>query len=197
MFSLVRAAIIALALPLAGCGSAAPPYSATDSAPPMRWDFRPEAPAWTAATLSALQGHGAALEQVVPSDIDRFCPAYARNGPEGRRAFWAGFFSALAKHESEWNPRAVGGGGRWIGLLQISPDTARRYRCVAQSSAELKDGPKNLSCAVRIASAQVARDRMVAGNGYRGVGRDWAPIQIPSMRADIAAWTRQQSYCTR
>lgn len=194
MLRTLRAALIALTLPLAGCSSAHQ-TAAGDVSPPMRWDFRPEAPAWTAATLAALRGHGSALEQVVPGDIDTFCPAYSEGGPATRRAFWAGLFSALAKHESDWNPRAAGGGGRWIGLMQISPDTARRYGCVATSSADLKNGSLNLACAVRIAAAQVARDRMVAGNGRQGVGRDWAPIQSASRRADIAAWTRQQSYC--
>jgi hypothetical protein len=161
----------------------------------MRWDFRPEAPAWTAATLRALEGDGAALQTVVPEDIDVFCPGYeSKSGPE-RRAFWAGLFSALAKHESTWNPAASGGGGRWIGLLQIAPSTARNYGCSADSTAELKDGSANLSCAVKIAAVQVARDGLVAGDGDDGVGRDWAPFRSSEKRADIARWTRAQSYC--
>ncbi len=161
----------------------------------MRWDFHPEAPAWTAATLTALESHGAVLDDIVPADIEAFCPGYETKPEPERRAFWAGFFSALAKHESTWNPNASGGGGRWIGLLQIAPATARNYGCSADSTAELKNGAANLSCAIRIASVQVARDGMVAGNGARGVGRDWAPLRSSVKRADIAGWTRAQSYC--
>jgi hypothetical protein len=161
----------------------------------MRWDFRPEAPAWTAATLRALESHGAPLAEVLPADIATYCPGYVENGAEERRAFWAGLLSALAKHESTWNPAAAGGGGRWIGLLQISPGTAGHYGCNATSASALKDGEANLTCAVRIAAVQVQRDGMVAGPGNRGVGRDWAPFRSAEKRQDIAAWTRAQSYC--
>jgi hypothetical protein len=193
----LRTALVAFALPLAACGIAAAPGSApeTAEAPAMRWDFHPEAPAWTAAAMGALEGEGAALAAVVPSDIDIYCPGYAEAGVVERRAFWAGLFSALAKHESTWNPAASGGGGRWIGLLQIAPSTAQNYGCDATTSAELKDGAANLACAVRIAAVQVGRDGLVAGGGARGVGRDWAPFRSAEKRADIAAWTRAQSYC--
>lgn len=187
------AALAALALGLAACAPAAAPVA--ESPPVMRWDFRPEAPAWTAATMRALESHGAALAETMPSDIAAFCPGYATNPIEERRAFWAGLFSALAKHESTWNPAAAGGGGRWIGLLQIAPATAGHYGCIARTASALKDGPANLSCAVRIASVQVRRDNLVAGNGTRGVGRDWAPFRSAQKRADIAAWTRAQDYC--
>lgn len=196
MPALLRAAPLALALLVAACGTLAPQAREAAEPPPMRWDFRPEAPAWTAATMAALEHHGASLTAVVPTDIEAFCPGYADADGWQRRAFWAGLFSALAKHESTWNPRASGGGGRWIGLLQIAPGTARQYGCAASSAEALKDGAANLSCAVRIAAVQVGRDRLVAGSGGQGVGRDWAPIRSASKRADIAEWTRAQSYCT-
>lgn len=185
---------LAAAAVLAAC--AAPVPAPEPEAPPsMRWDFHPEAPAWTAATLSALESDAAELDDIVPADVAIYCPAYAEKSEEERRAFWAGLFSALAKHESGWNPAAAGGGGRWIGLLQISPATADYYGCAADSARELKDGGANLTCGVRIAARQVLRDGLVAGNGARGVGRDWAPFRSAAKRADIAAWTRAQSYC--
>ncbi len=188
-------AAIVLATLLSGCMGSTVDEPAVEEPPAMRWDFHPEAPAWTGATLAALEDDGAVLASLVPSDIATFCPGYAENGMFERRAFWAGLFSALAKHESTWNPAASGGGGRWIGLLQIAPPTAANYGCDARSAAALKDGSANLSCAVRIAAVQVARDRMVAGDGTDGVGRDWAPFRNASKRADIAAWTRSQDYC--
>ncbi len=165
--------------------------------PPMRWDHRPEAEEWTASVLAALQSHGAVLETLEPVDIDAFCPAYTEAGPDQRRAFWAGLFSALAKHESTWRPDAAGGGGQWLGLLQIAPGTARAYDCRAQSSAALFDGSANLSCGVRIAAQQVARDNEIVGGpgAWRGVARDWAPFRSTDKVADMAAWTRVQPYC--
>lgn len=166
--------------------------------PPMRWDHRPEAREWTLTTLAALKDDGAALAETVPADIDAFCPGYKAADAAERRAFWAGLFSAIAKYESTWNPAARGGGGRWIGLMQISPRTADHYDCDATSREALVDGGANLACAVRIAAHQVARDGAIVsdgGGGWQGVARDWAPMRASAKRNEMAAWTRQQSYC--
>lgn len=163
--------------------------------PAMRWDHRPEAQEWTQRSLIAIANQDASLASRVPADIGTWCPGYAKATLPERRAFWAGLLSAVAKHESTWNPRAAGGGGRWIGLMQISPGTAANYRCAARSSASLKDGGANLECAVKIVAAQVGRDGVVAGNGGRGIGRDWAPLKNRAKRSEMAGWTSQQSYC--
>jgi len=158
----------------------------------MRWDHRPEADDWTAATLKALATHGAALPALVPSDIAKWCPSYPDAPPTDRQAFWAGLFSALAKHESTWNPSAVGGGGQWFGLVQISPATAKFHRCDVTSGQALKDGVANLRCGVRIAANQVPK----RGSVTRGM-RDWGPFHSSAKRAEMSAWTRAQPYCQR
>jgi hypothetical protein len=183
------ACALLLCLPM-GCA-----MDADANLPAMRWDHRPEAQIWTTEALASLARHDDRLAQSVPADIAQWCPGYPRAGLADRRAFWAGIFSALAKHESTWNPRASGGGGLWIGLVQIDPRTARAYGCDARSAAALKDGAANLSCAVRIAAVQVPKDNLVAGNGAQGLGRDWAPFRSAKKRAEMAAWTRAQSYC--
>jgi len=186
------AAAMMLMLPMA-CAMAAP--DEPETLPVMRWDHRPEADIWTERVLTSLERHDERLAHSVPHDIETWCPGYENAGLEERRAFWAAMFSALAKHESTWNPQAAGGGGKWIGLVQIDPRTARGYGCAATTVSELKDGAANLSCAVRIAAAQVPRDNMVAGNGRQGLGRDWAPFRSASKRAEMAEWVRSQDYC--
>jgi len=192
-------ALFGLILAVAGCvESSEPEVARADFLPVMRWDHRPEAPKWTAATLAALRVDGDGLVDTVPADVDAFCPNYAEATMPERRAFWAGLFSALAKHESTWNPKAKGGGGRWIGLMQIAPQTARAYDCDLPNGAGLTDGSANLTCAVKIASVQVGRDAAIVSDGsggWRGIARDWAPMRSASKRADIAAWTRAQPYC--
>ena len=191
LFILLLAAVFVLA----GCGLGLrlPSSKAlVAERPAMRWDHRPEAAEWTAATLAALRGHGAALVVLEPTDIATWCPAYPDAGPAQRRAFWAGLLSALAKHESTWNPVAVGGGGLWFGLTQIDPRTARGHGCAVTSGAALKDGSANLACAVRIAANQVPKRGSVA----RGM-RDWGPFHHASVRAEMAEWTRAQSYCAK
>jgi hypothetical protein len=194
--SVVLGLVVAL---LAGCVGGTYPGRVKDdpvaALPLMRWDHRPEADQWTEATLAAVAQYDSVLAGDVPADVAQWCPGYQTASLADRRAFWVAMFSALAKHESTWNPAAAGGGGRWIGLTQISPATARQYGCAAQSSAALKDGTANLACAVRIAAAQVGRDGLVAGGGNRGMGRDWAPFRAASKRADMAGWVSDQAYC--
>nr|WP_245875879.1 transglycosylase SLT domain-containing protein [Puniceibacterium antarcticum] len=159
----------------------------------MRWSDRERGRLWTLAAVSALRGHAKTLPRLVPRDIDAWCPAYRHADKAEREAFWIGLLSAMAKHESTYRPNAVGG-GRWYGLLQIFPGTARNYGCRARSGDELTSGPANLSCALRIMSKTVARDGVVS-NGMRGVAADWGPFRSEEKREDMMSWTRSQSYC--
>lgn len=183
-----------VALPAAATGQDVEPQPRSGDIPPTRWVHVPDSALWTRAALSALKAHGQALTQTVPEDIGEWCPAYPQAGEDARRAFWVGFLSALAKHESTYRPQAVGGDGRWFGLLQIQPSTALGYGCRARSGAALKHGPDNLSCAIRIMARTVPRDGVVA-RGSGGVAADWGPLHNASKRADIKEWVRGQSYC--
>jgi len=131
---------------------------------------------------------------MVPQDIGDWCPAYPQADAAQRKAFWVGFLSTLAKHESTMRETAVGGGGRWHGLLQILPATARGYGCRARDGATLRHGPSNLSCAVRIMAVTVPRDGVVS-RGMRGVAADWGPLHSRKKRTDMMSWMRRQSYC--
>lgn len=163
--------------------------------PAMRWDARAEAASWTTRAMAAVARHDGELAARVPADIAVFCPQYAKAPVQDRRAFWVGLLSATAKHESSFNPRASGGGGRYVGLMQISPASARLAGCEARSAAALQDGAANLECAVRIMAPKVAADGVVAGRGNRGIGRDWGPFSTATDRREIAAWTSAQDYC--
>ncbi|MEO6300118.1 MAG: transglycosylase SLT domain-containing protein, partial [Paracoccaceae bacterium] len=163
--------------------------------PAMRWDAKAGAAAWTATAMAAVAKHDGELAGRVPRDVAAFCPDYAKGSLQDRRAFWVGLMSATAKHESGFNAKASGGGGRYVGLMQISPATARTARCGADSTVELKDGAANLECAVKVMAPHVAADGVVAGKGGAGVGRDWGPFSNPTLRRDIAAWTSVQDYC--
>ena len=167
-----------------------------ESSFPMRWHHVPQADEWETAGLAALESHAAILPEIVPADIDRWCPAYPDADAAQRSAFWLGLMSSLARHESTWNEAAVGGGGRWFGLVQISPATARGYGCQATSGPALLDGAANVSCALRIWAHTVPRDGVIA-DGREGIAADWGPMH-PSQsrkREDIRAWVREQPYC--
>lgn len=186
---------LCLCLPATACTSSGEQTGTV--VPVTRWDHRPEAGVWTASAISALQAHGAALPELVPEDIETYCPGYETATVEERRAFWVGLLSALAKHESTWRPEASGGGGRWLGLLQIAPATAQGYGCAAKSPSALKNGAANLACGIRIMARTVARDGVIAqrDSRWRGIAADWAPFQKARKRAEMAAWTSAQPYC--
>ncbi|WP_341211869.1 transglycosylase SLT domain-containing protein [uncultured Limimaricola sp.] len=180
-------------------GLALRPQARDPFLPEARWDGKAGTGLWTRGLMAALRGPASDLAEVVPNDIATWCPAYADNPPRLRRAFWVGVMSALARFESRHRADAVGGGGLYHGLLQILPGTARGYGCVARDGEMLRDPVRNLSCAARIMARTVTRDRAVAlKDGRRaGIAADWGPMTKPSIRAEMAAWTREQSYCKR
>ncbi len=190
----VKPVIVAAALAAVAACSSTSASEPTTFQPATKWDHRAEAPAWTEASLNALRSYGAPLLSMTPADAEAWCPGYETASLAEREAFWVGLLSALAEHESTWNPRAVGGGGKWFGLVQISPATARGYGCEAGSADALKDGTKNLSCAIRIWANTVSRDGVIAAGG-RGVAADWGPFHQSSKREAMKSWTRAQPYC--
>lgn len=182
------------------------PLFSTDLRPPLRegqiprtrWQHMSGHAVWTRAALSALKDHGQPLVDLVPADIENWCPKYPEASAAERRAFWVGFMSALAKHESTYKPWAVGGGGKWYGLLQILPATARGYKCRVGTGTALKNGAANLSCATRILAHTVPRDGVIHGYVNRkgqGVTADWGPMHSAPKRRDMAAWLKRQTYC--
>lgn len=170
------------------------PALTAEALPKMSWDHVPEAAKWTNAALVSVEKYDSKLAAQVPDDIKTWCPGYETASMDDRRAFWVGVMSAVAKYESGYNAKAAGA-GRYFGLMQISTQTARAYRCEANTGKELKSGAANLDCAVKIIARQVGRDGMVSGKGNRGVARDWGPMSKAKVRADIAAWTGKQAYC--
>ncbi|WP_245897848.1 transglycosylase SLT domain-containing protein [Pseudoprimorskyibacter insulae] len=161
---------------------------------PARWDHVPGSTAWSRAALKALRSHASNLPDIVPRDIETWCPAYKHAPRPEREAFWVGLLSTLSKHESTWRPNAVGGGGLWYGLLQILPSTAEYRKCRATTPSQLMNGPANLACGLRIMSVTVARDQVVSA-GFRGVAADWGPFHSQRKREDMMRWMRRQDYC--
>jgi hypothetical protein len=196
----ILAAVLALPFPVASQDTSVLRAPSRDTEMPnTRWTHQPDHLLWNRAALSALKTHGKPLVDLVPDDIREWCPRYPEATDADRRAFWLGFMSALAKFESTYKPRAVGGGGRWYGLLQILPATARGYKCNVGTGEALLDGSANLSCAIRIMAFTVPRDGVVHAKDkkWRGVSADWGPMRSPAKRADMAGWLKRQLYCTR
>ena len=85
--------------------------------PRTRWTHQPDHLLWNGVALAALKSHGKPLTDMVPRDIAEWCPKYPQATDDERRAFWLGFMSALAKFESTFKPRAIGGGGQVVRVV--------------------------------------------------------------------------------
>ncbi len=180
-----------------GLETSARPATRRMGLPRARWEHRAKGDLWTRVALSAVQTHGRPLIESVPNDIDAWCPAYPDSDDTARAAFWVALLSTLSRYESTWNPKAVGGDGRWFGLLQIYPPTAEFRECRVQTGEGLKRASDNLNCAVRIMAVTVARDQAISvkDTRWRGVAADWGPIRTPWMQRDMKRYTARQPYC--
>lgn len=180
-----------------GLEQAERPVARASDVPRARWEHRRGGMLWTRVALSAVQTHGAALTQTVPKDIAEWCPAYPEHDTPERAAFWAALLSTLSRYESTWKPTAVGGNGRWFGLMQIYPPTAEFRKCRVQTGEGLKGAAANLNCAVRIMAITVPRDTAISvkDTRWRGVAADWGPIRTDWMRRDMQRYTKRQPYC--
>lgn len=183
----MTAAVLGAAV-LMGC------VGANAELPAARWDDTPQAQDWTKASLSMLEEDAAILVETTPTDIAAWCPAYDEADPAQRAAFWNGLLSSLAYRESTFREDAISSNGRWHGLMQISPATARGYGCEAGTSEALREGEANLRCALRIWSSTVVRDGVIAAD-RGGVAADWGPLQRETLRNDIQGWVSEQEYC--
>jgi len=187
------AAIAALAFACSRTPAPAP-QATLDGFSTVRWDGAPDSAKWTKASFQALDGHGAALVNMGPDDIDAYCPAYPDLDASERKLFWTNLIASLSYHESTWKQDAAGGGGKWYGLLQILPATAKGYQCQAQTKEDLKDGVQNISCALRIMAVTVPRDGVVSRD-FKGIAADWGPFHQERKREDIQSYSRALPIC--
>ena len=163
--------------------------------PAMRWDHRPEAAEWTRATLIAVAAHDDVLAPACPPTSRPGAQTTNKAAMMDRRSSGPGLLSAVAKYESSYNPNASGGGGRYIGLLQISPRSAAHHGCARHLGQGAEERRCQPAMRRRDMAHAVGQDGVVAGKGNRGVGRDWRPFRKAKPRGEMQAWISQQSYC--
>jgi hypothetical protein len=138
--------------------------------------------AWTASAEVAVAGSN--LVNSVPRDVQKFCPGYKAQDSTGKKIFWVGLLSIVARPESNFRPETKyaenfndANGNKVIsrGLLQISIESAnqRKYSCNIKRAEDLHDPVINLACGVKILDAWVKADNVIATYGVgpsRGSG---------------------------
>lgn len=107
------------------------------------------------------------------ADSATWCPNFSSLDRAGRLRFFVVLISAMARHESGFDPLVTYGEafadakGKQVisrGLLQLSQESANnpRYGCAIGQAEQLHDAPTNLVCGVKILNA------LVKENGYLG-----------------------------
>lgn len=137
--------------------------------------------------LESVRKYGKELLKAEPKDgkeysIDRF--------PD-RSIFWAELLGAMAKFESNQNPKLVykedfddsnGEPVQSRGLLQISFESANGYGAKLKKPEELHDPMTNLRVGVLILSRWVPKDSLISGGkpgARKGGSRYWAVLRKP------------------
>ncbi|MEM7280540.1 MAG: transglycosylase SLT domain-containing protein [Pseudomonadota bacterium] len=152
------------------------------------WSGTEPARDWTLAAELAVAETD--LINQTPTDVKDFCPVYASLSSRDKKRFWAGLLSAMAKFESNFEPRTAftetlrdskGNNVVSRGLLQISLESANqaRYGCGPLTAKTLHDPATNLSCGARILSKWVRDDGAIshAESPIAGGGRYWSVLR--------------------
>lgn len=125
-----------------------------------------------------------------------------------REQVWITLISAIAKHESDFDPHGTFDeppplNERSIGLMQLSLSDAQDFHCDFATEAEIEDAHRNLDCAVRILVQLVPQDGVIGGGRQdyrRGAARYWSVLNVrgnADARAFIVGQTRTLPACRR
>ena len=177
---------------------------------PMRWiAANSSSGAWQNHVEEAIERYGAALLSVTPRDIEEWCPSFAEQDKEERKAFWAYLMSSLMKYESNYDPSVTylepfrdANGKRVVsrGLLQLSKESSNGYGCGIVDPQELHNPKTNLVCAVRIMNRWIERDKAIqfktSANKWHGLARYWSPFRNVQKRRVMQSQIRNSSYCS-
>ena len=128
-----------------------------------------------------------------------------------RNMFWVGLLSAMARPESNFKPATKftesfpDSSGRKVisrGLLQISIESANqsRYGCNIKKAEDLHIPAVNLACSVKILSAWVRSDNVIAtyktDRENMGGGRYWSVLrESQGHLPELSGFTSRLSFC--
>lgn len=167
----------------------------------------------TRMTLRELDRLDQSFFDIVPRDAHEWCPAFARQSNEGRKAFYLGFISGIARFETDFRAHVkyLEAGGHYSrGLLQLGQLALSYYpdsRCdVSGDPRQLHDLQENLSCGAMLVEYWVRRDNYIASDGnvgdadgrYFGAARYWSTLRAGRRGHDeIKEFTRNLPVCQR
>ena len=164
----------------------------------LSWDTSAARQPWSAKLLSLVSQNLPALEAGKPNS---FIAGYDTLSPAMKQKFWAELLVAMAKFESDWDPKNVFAeppplGVNSIGLLQLSKKDQDGYPVAPRIENEnaLKEPLLNLGWGVTIFARLLGRDGVVAtsnGNTHHGAARYWSVLRAGHKIDLIKALTKK------
>lgn len=164
---------------------------------------------WSEHVYNELPNLGPALLAANPSDAKIFCPNFSNLSESERKQFWTFFISSMAKFESGFDPnesyteRFKDSSNSYVisrGLLQISLESSKGYRCGFLTGRELYSPTKNLSCGIKILNHWMKKDNRIAsrmGLSWKGGARYWSVLRQARKTSyqSIVKWSNALPFC--
>lgn len=149
------------------------------------------------------------LQTIQPRDVSQFCSKYLTLTDRNIKIFWTNLVSAIAKKESNnmndvmFTENLTDNQGNAVisrGLLQISFESAKGYRCLLKTPNDLHNPKMNLRCGVKILNHWIGKDERIAGRmattrQWRGGARYWSVLRRNSTLKSIQSVTNNLSFC--
>ena len=139
-----------------------------------------------------------------PRDMAKFCPQYYTMSQQERADVWTEMVLAMAQSSSGLSSRKIhtegisDASGNLVisrGLLQISGESARSYRCDLSQNSDLHNDSTNIKCGLKIIQKLLGRDDEVGNGVRRGLGRYWGTFSSASSAGRVRAKVSSVAAC--
>jgi 3D (Asp-Asp-Asp) domain-containing protein len=169
---------------------------------------KPTAPALTPVVSSNLRGliRESLLENrevlnANPSDMVKLCPQYYSFNQQERADVWTELMLSMVHNSSNMNSRKArtesisDSSGNLVisrGLLQISAESARGYRCEFSQNSDLHNDATNIKCGLKMIQRLLGRDDKIGidAGDRKGLARYWGSFRetrtISKMRSQVS-----------
>lgn len=140
-----------------------------------------------------------------PKDMHKYCPQYANLSQQERADVWSEIILSMAQSSSNMNSKKVrtegikDANGNFVvsrGLLQISAESARGYKCDISHGTELQNDSANIKCGIKIMQKLIARDTEVGSSNRRGLARYWGTFREPGNVSKLQARVATVASCS-
>ncbi len=182
-----------------------PPPSQVLLTPALPWENGdPERAAWSAELRAQVANNLTSLSKA--SDIQSYCPAFAKLGSDDKVEVLSTLFVGVAGYESGYDPHHIYHEPAplnidSVGLFQLSYEDGFTWCAIDRNARSLEDPINNIRCAVPKMTRLVAKDHVLAAGSTSanalGLARYWSVMRLGHHIDDIRRMTLNMAMCRR